>query len=322
MHPKVSVIVPVYNVEDYLERCLDSIIYQTYRNLEIILVNDGSTDSSGKICDEYAQNDNRIIVIHKENQGVSIARNTGMDICTGEYLAFVDSDDYIHPETYASCVYVMQKEDVDFIEFGLNFIFNIVPLEPSEPISYEIHNQEEVIRGRIKIDKHLVFSVNKLYKKDFMKDIKFPLVKIAEDDFLFNSYAFKINRVAIIPLKFYNYYMRQGSAMRCGFTIDHTNSLKARVELYKLLENKFPHLLDIQLEKIITNFYDYLKSINNEKNDKNMYIRKTLVNILSQVLDDIMLSNYISNNIKEDLKLALKSSEDFITKNKNGIIRK
>ena len=97
---KISVIVPVYNVEKFIKRCLDSIINQTMRDLEIILVNDGSTDNSGKICDEYAQLDNRITVIHKENGGLSSARNTGLDVATGEWIAFVDSDDYIEKNMY------------------------------------------------------------------------------------------------------------------------------------------------------------------------------------------------------------------------------
>ncbi|HJA50079.1 MAG TPA: glycosyltransferase, partial [Candidatus Fusicatenibacter intestinipullorum] len=95
---KISVIIPVYNVEKYLKRCLDSVINQTYKNLEIILIDDGSTDNSGKICDEYAQKDERIIVIHKENGGVSSARNKGLDICIGDYISFIDSDDWINLE--------------------------------------------------------------------------------------------------------------------------------------------------------------------------------------------------------------------------------
>ena len=97
---KISVIVPVYNVESYLARCVDSILAQTYQNLEIILVNDGSRDASGSICDAYAQKDSRITVIHKENGGLSSARNAGIDAASGEYLTFVDSDDWIEPQTY------------------------------------------------------------------------------------------------------------------------------------------------------------------------------------------------------------------------------
>lgn len=96
----ISVIVPVYNVEKYLHKCINSILNQTYKNLEIILIDDGSTDNSGKICDEYALKDNRIKVIHKENGGLSSARNAGLDICSGDYIGFVDSDDYIAEDMY------------------------------------------------------------------------------------------------------------------------------------------------------------------------------------------------------------------------------
>ena len=95
---KVSIIVPVYNVEKYVERCIESIIKQSYKNLEIILIDDGSKDNSGKICDEYAEKDNRIKVIHKKNGGLSDARNTGLNIADGEYICFIDSDDYIHKD--------------------------------------------------------------------------------------------------------------------------------------------------------------------------------------------------------------------------------
>lgn len=98
--PLISVIVPVYNVESYIHRCIDSILNQTYVNLEIILVDDGSPDNCGQICDEYAQKDNRIIVIHQSNGGLSVARNAGLNKCTGKYIGFVDSDDCIHPEMY------------------------------------------------------------------------------------------------------------------------------------------------------------------------------------------------------------------------------
>ena len=100
----ISVIVPIYNTEKYLAKCLDSLINQTFQSLEIILIDDGSIDNSGKICDEYALNDDRIKVIHKENGGVSSARNAGLDLATGSYIAFVDPDDYIDPDMYATCL--------------------------------------------------------------------------------------------------------------------------------------------------------------------------------------------------------------------------
>lgn len=110
---KISVIVPVYNVGEYLRQCVDSILSQTYSNLEIIAVNDGSTDGSGAILDEYREKDIRLIAIHQENQGVSAARNKGLDVATGDYIAFVDADDYIHPEMYEKLVKALEDNQAD-----------------------------------------------------------------------------------------------------------------------------------------------------------------------------------------------------------------
>ena len=106
----ISVIVPIYNVEKYLIKCIESIINQTYKDLEIILVDDGSTDSSGKICDEFATKDNRIKVIHKKNGGLSSARNIGLDICKGNYISFIDSDDYIELDMYEKMIKIIVKK--------------------------------------------------------------------------------------------------------------------------------------------------------------------------------------------------------------------
>ena len=115
--PLISIIIPVYNAEKYLKKCLDSVINQTYKNLEIILVDDGSTDKSPEICDKYAEKDSRIIVLHKENGGVSSSRNAGLDIFKGEYLSFVDSDDYVEPD-YIEYLYIFLYIAVSRSSFG------------------------------------------------------------------------------------------------------------------------------------------------------------------------------------------------------------
>lgn len=120
---KVSIIVPVYNVEKYVERCIESIIKQSYKNLEIILIDDGSKDNSGKICDEYAQKDNRIKVIHKKNGGLSDARNTGLNIADGEYICFIDSDDYIHKDLVKDNLEKLIQQKADMICFN-RFVIN------------------------------------------------------------------------------------------------------------------------------------------------------------------------------------------------------
>ena len=120
--PKISVIVPVYNVEKYLRKCIESILNQTFREFELILVDDGSTDSSGKICDEYALKDSRIKVIHKENGGASSARNAGLDVAKGEYIGFVDSDDWIEMDMYGELYRLIKENNTDISVCGINNI--------------------------------------------------------------------------------------------------------------------------------------------------------------------------------------------------------
>lgn len=120
--PLISVIVPVYNVEQYIHQCVDSILSQTYKNLEIILVDDGSPDNCPAICDGYARNDDRVKIIHQENGGLSAARNSALDLCTGEYIAFVDSDDWIESNAYEEMMSEMQKKDLDVVFCGVNVI--------------------------------------------------------------------------------------------------------------------------------------------------------------------------------------------------------
>ena len=115
---KISIIVPVYQAEKYISKCIESIVNQTYKNLEIILVDDGSTDRSGEICDEYGKKDNRIVVVHNKNKGVSVARNCGLDIATGDYITFVDSDDYIDLQMYSEMMKVVEKYSCDVVYSG------------------------------------------------------------------------------------------------------------------------------------------------------------------------------------------------------------
>ena len=112
---KISIIVPVYQAEKYISKCIESIVNQTYKNLEIILIDDGSTDRSGEICDEYGKKDNRIVVVHNKNKGVSVARNCGLDIATGDYITFVDSDDYIDLQMYSEMMKVVEKYSCDVV---------------------------------------------------------------------------------------------------------------------------------------------------------------------------------------------------------------
>ena len=184
MGEKISVIVPVYNVEQYLERCVDSIINQTYTNLEIILVNDGSTDNSGKLCDELAKKDERIRVIHKENGGLSDARNRGIDEAESDLVGFIDSDDYIDSDMYEVLLKNLNNTDADLSMCALYDVYNNTPeAQVANKETWEL-SSEQAIKMVMEAKILSVTAVNKLYRKSLFSDLKFEVGKIAEDAFI------------------------------------------------------------------------------------------------------------------------------------------
>ena len=188
---KVSIIVPVYNVEEYLNKCVDSIINQTYKNIEVILINDGSKDSSGEICDTYAKKDSRVKVIHKENGGVSSARNKGLEASTGDFIMFVDSDDWIEVEAITSLMKIQNRNNYDVIMFGAyreNLILEKTTKTNLIEQSFEnIDEINEVLPKLIRQEK--INSLwSKIYKSSVIKDNRISFnesLSIAEDA-LFN----------------------------------------------------------------------------------------------------------------------------------------
>lgn len=209
----ISVIVPVYNVQEYLPRCVDSILAQTYENLEIILVDDGTKDASDKICDEYAARDARIRVIHKENGGLSSARNAGIDIAKGEYLSFVDSDDWIEPDTYAHMLGAALKYGVKLVCAGRYDVKS----RTGEKKKGLCPPREEVISGteltrRIFLWENVDSAAwDKLYHRSLFREIRYPLGKICEDVPTTYRIALDAGKIAMCDKPVYNYFHRPGS---------------------------------------------------------------------------------------------------------------
>ena len=211
--PLISVIVPVYNVEKYLGKCVDSILAQTYENLEIILVEDGTRDGCGAICDAYAAKDPRVRVIHKENGGLSSARNAGMDIARGEYFGFVDSDDWIEPETYETLLNLAEKYDADLVSGSRYDV-----AEPTGERTLGLHHEkEECISAMEMLGRVFVWdgcdsaAWDKLYRRHLFADIRYPLGMYSEDIAIFYKLMEKANRVALCPKPLYNYLHRENS---------------------------------------------------------------------------------------------------------------
>lgn len=218
---KISVIVPIYNVERYLRKCVYSILRQSYKNLEIILVDDGSTDNSGVICDEFAKLDGRIVVIHKVNGGLSSARNDGLEIATGKYIGFVDSDDWIEPNMYKRLYNFLKINKCSVVECAVNNVYgeSVEIFDKKEDI---IMNGRDAIKLQLKQVGNNIFPRiavwSKLFEADFWKNRRFPEGKIHEDYMLTCEAFYESKKVGLIREGLYNHlYTNKASIINSKF---------------------------------------------------------------------------------------------------------
>lgn len=211
----LSVIVPIYNVEAYLERCLDSITSQDYSNLEIILVDDGSPDKCGQICDQYAKKDSRIRVIHKTNGGLSSARNAGLDVAKGDYISFVDSDDSIMPHMYSTMVSVIEENGLDILQCKVKRIKKGRISEPVCNDSLKITSGYDAMLDCLANDGASVWS--KVYTKKAIGEVRFPKGRIFEDSATMYLFTANAEKVGFISKAFYCYYYNANSITQTSF---------------------------------------------------------------------------------------------------------
>lgn len=243
--PLLSVIIPVYNVKNYLTRCLDSVINQSYKNLEIIIVDDGSIDGSGEICDEYAVKDRRIKAIHQRNSGVSDARNAALRECIGEYISFIDADDWLEPDIYSIAIKSMIIEDADVLLFGfLNAEINAEGHYKFEKCRFWKSNREyDVICGIKQCNGILGYSGilwNKVIKRDLIFDKYFDNSVSYGEDLLYLAYAFEKCNTAIILHRYgYNYFInREGSAVTTKLNKSYIEFLQVSELVYHILSER------------------------------------------------------------------------------------
>ena len=223
--PLISVIVPVYKVEPYLRQCLDSILAQTYKNLEIILVDDGSPDNCPAICDEYAKKDSRVTVIHKENGGLGSARNAGLDICHGEYIGFVDSDDWLDPDVYRAVADGLLKTDLDMAVIGYKEFFDD-GTEKTRDISAEgdIVTQAELLCEGRNIN---VMVCNKIFRRKVWEKLRFPAGILFEDEYTYPYYASECDGAVICGGVYYHYRRHAESITERKFSEKNLDSITA-----------------------------------------------------------------------------------------------
>lgn len=256
---KISVIVPCYNIKEYLPRCVESILAQTYKNLEIILLDDGSTDGTDEVIREYAKKDSRIITIFKQNTGVSDTRNIGLEIATGDYIGFVDGDDYIEPEMYGTLLKNAIEYDADISHCGYQMVF------PSRTDYYYntgktvIQDNKKGIRDIIVGDYVEPSSCIKLYKNQLLSGVYMPdTIKNNEDNY-FNFFAFvNSSKSVFVDIPYYHYLVRKGSAANSKINENQLfDPIKVRKKIFEYsLDN-----LDLDIQSLA--YSSYLKSVIN-----------------------------------------------------------
>lgn len=244
---KISVIVPVYNTEKYLSRCIESILVQTYTDFELILINDGSPDNCAQIIEEYAQKDSRIITIHQHNQGLSAARNAGIDIAKGKYITFIDSDDYVYSEYLEQLVSVAERNNADISICGTVRFSDII-----NPMIKNNFDGEKIITG-IQACKFIydarrkkanyVIACGKLYKKELFSKLRYPVGKLHEDQFLTYKIMYKARKVVEIGSCLYGYYVNDTGIMNSPFKVKRYDGVEALEEAEKFFEQE--HECDI-----------------------------------------------------------------------------
>ena len=234
---KVSIIIPVYNVAQYLDKCMESVLSQSYHNTEVLLVDDGSTDGSGALCDGWAKKDPRIEVLHKKNGGLSDARNAGLDAAHGEYLVFVDSDDYIADDMVQKLYDALKKNNADMSICNICYVDEQGAL--LEDDNRDSPLRDEVLSGHEIIVKecdcyhkgwYYIFTVNKLYKKSLFSEIRFPVGKLSEDDFVAHRIFMRCKRVACISDVGYYYVQRSGSILHKRSVLLFVHQAEGRLE--------------------------------------------------------------------------------------------
>lgn len=277
--PLISLIVPIYNSEKHLKRCLDSIVNQTYENLEIILINDGSTDKSLEICKSYLEIDPRVIVLSQENKGVSYARNYGLENVTGEYVGFVDSDDYINLDMYEKLINKAIYEKADIVECGYSEV------DDKGRTLKEVKFDENVIIGNYDCCKNYLtfinttnFNCNKIYNNRLLAGLRYPKYKYSEDYYMNNQLFLRCEKKATISDRCYYYVQHSENATSKEFNKNKIDIIKSGNDILRMYENQYPDLLVYIHIYILNNIRKLYNQVLNSNLSEKKYYKQFLVN--------------------------------------------
>lgn len=303
----ISIIIPVYNVQNYIETCLNSVINQTYKNLEIILVDDGSPDNSGKICDEYAKKDNRIKVIHKENGGVSESRNVGLELARGTYITFVDSDDWIEDDYIEVLLKTLLDKQADCVICGYNRVYENEIERINNNGKITVYNTRDYLIRLLNVQLGYGFCHMKLIKKDVIENKRFHVKLLVGEDALFNiELCENIEKAAVIERALYNYRFNTDSVVRkydTNYVNKYQNSME---EMYRYIIQKYED--DKEIKQDLHNYIAYhilLIAVNYCFNPNNKNKMESLKNIYNIKIfrDAIRFSNYKMMSLSRKITL-------------------
>ena len=301
----ISIIIPVYNVRPYVSRCLDSVLKQTHKKLEIIIIDDGSTDGSGKICDDYAEKDARIRVIHRGNAGVSSARNLGKEIATGKWISFVDADDTIEPEFCEEMLRCAKDKCVDYVCSGYKRIYPKGAEAYNTSFQRKVLKNNELIYCLLNVQFGYGFVHMKLIKSDIAKLVSFDEKLEVGEDALYNlEIADKISEGAILERPLYNYYATSNSVVKRWDKNYIKKYQKAVEKIKEYMEEKYGDEYASEVENFVT-YHAFLILVNYCCHDKNKdrvgSLKKLMkIPVFKEAIDK---SNY--NNLTFSRKITL-----------------
>lgn len=298
MH-EISVIVPVYKVEAYLPRCVDSILAQTFTDYELWLVNDGSPDNCGKLCDDYAKHDSRIRVIHKPNGGLSSARNAALDVCQGRYISFVDSDDWVSPDFLETLHSALMDSGADISICGMVNHYD----DGRETVLYEPSSEPCVVEGDAIFDTlYQPCAPNKLYPAKIFKTVRYPVGRWYEDVCAYNEILPMIHRIAYTGKNSYYYFIREGSIIHTAYCMKSTELIEACDARAQMLDrvNQPRHANEARLH-IYSNLALAYKHL--PKDEQSAKRLAELQSIFARHYNALMA--YTDNNLKQRFRIWL-----------------
>ena len=323
---KISVIVPCYNIESYLPRCIERILAQTYKNLEIILISDGSTDGTDEVIREYVKKDSRIIPVFKQNSGVSDTRNRGLDIATGDYIGFVDGDDYIEPEMYETLLKNAIENNADISHCGYQMVF------PSR-VDYYYNTGKKVIQDNKKGIRDIIVGdyvepspCIKIYRKNIVNNLRMPPDIKINEDVIFNFYAFVNSQKSVYEdLPFYHYILRKGSAATSKINQNKLfDPVRVRKEIFeyslKNLDNEIQSVAYSSYLNSIINLYRVVSNSKLKEYKEDSFILKRQI---KEIKGNFMLSKRVKTerflffHCTGLLMFTYKIYDKFLSKNTN-----